>query len=340
MTPPLFNCTMQAAPCRDHAAPLLCGPASHQLAEWVSAHCPTTASGGPSGVTGCIPSQLGPAACLELFARMSAAFMHQASTQNLWQLAAAVSLHLGADPKIGAAAASSGNDLLPARPACGMPAAQLNSAASLKELQGRTGSLSIHSRACSIGGSGCCTEPGCLCHLSKVRSVLVSTANRLELSVRGRGVARVCVGAAGRDKVLQEAALMHMQAGDAERCCELLVEVGGQAVRINCNAPAQRTRVSFSGSDVSCGALHLAETPSLCWLLCCCVFVSCAAWFLRQGPVAGTCSFTLVLAPAHAAQGRCTQQSWSVTKLRAADSAAGVRPGWARSRAADAPKTA
>lgn len=301
MTPPLFNCTMQAAQCRDHAAPLLCGASSHQLAEWVASHCPTTASGAPSGGAGCIPSQMGPAACIELFARLSAEFMHQASTQNLWQLAAAVSLHLGADPKSGAAAASSGSDLLPARPACGMPAAQLNSAASLKELQGRTGSLSINSQAGSIdgllgssgsGGSGCCAGPGCLCHLSKVRSVLVSTANRLELSVRGRGVVRACVGAAGRDKVLQEAALMHLQAGDAERCCELLVEVGGQAViiRINCDAPAQRSRVSFSdmfyraGRDVSCGALHLPESPSLCCvavLLCLCVLCS---WVPRTRP--------------------------------------------------------
>lgn len=53
----------------------------------------------------------------------------------------------------------------------------------------------------------------------------MSAANQLELSVRGRGVGRACMGAARRDEVLQEAAALHLRAGDAERCCELLVEV-------------------------------------------------------------------------------------------------------------------
>jgi hypothetical protein len=53
----------------------------------------------------------------------------------------------------------------------------------------------------------------------------MSAANQLELSVRGRGVGRVCMGAARREEVLQEAAVLHLQAGDAERSCELLVEV-------------------------------------------------------------------------------------------------------------------
>lgn len=75
-----------------------------------------------------------------------------------------------------------------------------------------------------------------MCHLLKVRSSLVSAANQLELSVRGRGVGRACIGAAHREEVLQEAAMMHLQAGDAEHCCELLVEVRqGCCVTINRN---------------------------------------------------------------------------------------------------------
>jgi hypothetical protein len=135
---------------------------------------------------------------------------------------------MGAGCALGAA---SGADTL-ARSSSNMLAVRLSAAGSLKESQNKplAGSISLDSRTGSICGTmgnvNCgCTGPGCLCHLAKIRSGLMSAANQLELSVRGRGVGRVCMGAARREEVLQEAAVLHLQAGDAERSCELLVEV-------------------------------------------------------------------------------------------------------------------
>lgn len=180
-----------------------------------------------------------PAACIELFARLSALFTPPRSTQTLWQLAAAVAGHLGdAGALLGAgvapAAATAAGEVLPRSSSQAIPAGRLGTASSLcKPL---AGSLSLDSRAgsISISGGGCvstssssCTGAGCACHLVKVRAGLVSAANQLELSVRGRNVGKACIGAARREEVLQEAAMMHLQAGDAEHCCELLVEVRG-----------------------------------------------------------------------------------------------------------------
>lgn len=210
----------------------MCGPMSQHLADWVAAHCITAAPGAAAR-----PEQLAPATCTELFARLSALFTPPGSTQAMWQLAAAVASHLGAVvPGTGyALGAAAGADALP-RSSSNLPAVRLGAAGSCKEFQSKplTGSLSLDSRAGSIGGAigsgNCgCTGPGCLCHLAKVRSGLVSAANQLELSVRGRGVGRVCMGAARREEVLQEAAMLHLQAGDAERCCELLAEVSSSS---------------------------------------------------------------------------------------------------------------
>jgi hypothetical protein len=224
----LLHLTLQAEKCQDHADPLMCGPTSQHLADWIAAHCTTAAAGASAK-----PEHLLPATCTELFARLSAMFTPPGSTQALWQLAASVASHLGADT-LGAGcalgAAAGANTL--AQSSSNMPAVRLSAAGSLKELQDKplAGSLSVDSRTCSINGAmgsgNCgCTGPGCLCHLAKVRSGLVSAANQLELSVRGRGVGRVCMGAARRDEVLREAAVLHLQAGDAERSCELLAEV-------------------------------------------------------------------------------------------------------------------
>jgi hypothetical protein len=63
-------------------------------------------------------------------------------------------------------------------------------------------------------------------HVAAARAALVSAANQLELSVRGSGRGKSSMGAAKQDEVLQEAALLHLQAGQVKQCCELLVEAG------------------------------------------------------------------------------------------------------------------
>lgn len=213
---------LQADKCPDHAAPLLCGPASQQLSDWVhQTHRQQDASHS---------SSLYPAACVELFSRVSALFMPPGSTQALWQLAAAVAAHLpgtASSSSVPVGPTAAGDEQL-ARSASGMQLAGLSNTHSLSKSM--AGGCGLDGRSSSIGcgtsnGSSCCTGPGCMCHLVKVRSSLVSAANQLELSVRGRGVGRACIGAAHREEVLQEAAMMHLQAVDAEHCCELLVEV-------------------------------------------------------------------------------------------------------------------
>ncbi|WIA17927.1 hypothetical protein OEZ85_009420 [Tetradesmus obliquus] len=52
------------------------------------------------------------------------------------------------------------------------------------------------------------------------------SANQLELSVRASSRGKPAMGAAKQEEVLQEAALLQLQAGHAEQCCELLVEAG------------------------------------------------------------------------------------------------------------------
>lgn len=238
-------CT-QADCSRDQPSHILCGLASQQLADWVAAHIPSVAGAPPGALltlTNSVATMMAPAACVELFARLSALFTPPGSTHALWQLAAAVAGHLG-DPEC---CSPTGESLT--RSASALPMRRLSSAVSVPGAAPASG-LSPESKSCSVSvcgtapgssggnwggssggawggssGSSSCTGPGCLCHLVRVKAGLVSTANQAELSVRGRGVGRAVMGASRREEVLQEAALMHLQAGDAERCCELLAEV-------------------------------------------------------------------------------------------------------------------
>jgi hypothetical protein len=223
---------MQADSSRDQQGHNLCGPASQQLAEWVAAHTPSVTSAPPGGqlTSANLAAMMSPAACVELFARLSGLFTPPGSTHTLWQLAAAVAAHLG-EPEC---CSPTGDSLT--RSASALPMRRLSSALSVPGAAPASG-MSPDSRSCSVGGaaagssgggwggSSSCTGPGCLCHLVRVKAGLVSAANQAELSVRGRGVGRSVMGASRREEVLQDAALLHLQAGDAERCCELLAEV-------------------------------------------------------------------------------------------------------------------
>lgn len=224
---------MQADSSRDKPSHILCGPASQQLA----AHTPNVTSA-PTGAqltpTNAV-AMMAPAACVELFARLSALFTPPGSTHTLWQLVAAVAGHLG-EPEC---CTPTGDSLT--QSASALPMRRFSTTLSVPGAAAANG-LCPESRSCSVSvsgtaagssgggwggssGSSSCTGPGCLCHLVRVKTGLVSAANQAELSVRGRGVGRAVMGASRREEVLQEAALMHLQAGDAERCCELLAEV-------------------------------------------------------------------------------------------------------------------
>lgn len=74
------------------------------------------------------------------------------------------------------------------------------------------------------GGSGklICTDSQ-IQHVSCVRASLLSQANQLELTAGGKGYRGL--GAAKKEDALHEAALLHLQAGNIEQCCELLVKV-------------------------------------------------------------------------------------------------------------------
>lgn len=237
---------MQAAEARQHQDPLLCGTLSQQLADWCIQQGP------PADDNGGSPDLLqhlitGGPGCIELFRKLSAFFTPSGHADELWQQAAVVAVHL-ADPAQQQAAA--GRLVAPAS-SCSTPDSLqvqlLTRSCSGSGAGGSTGATAM-TRAGSVrgggGGASCssgastggssCSGPGCMCHLHRVKAALVSAANQLELGTRARGCARGCAGAralsgAGSDRraeVLQSAAALHLQAGDVERYCELMVEVG------------------------------------------------------------------------------------------------------------------
>lgn len=293
----------------------MCGPASQQLSDWMQSHIPRDAAGALLR-----PAAMPAAACIELFSRLSALFMTPGSTQQLWQLTAAVAAHLSTDAcaspsqaRLAASTAAGAADALLTRSASG-PAARLSTATSLGKLA--ASGLSSECRTSSIGGgSGGCSGTGCLCHLAKVRAGLVSAANQLELSVRGRGVGRACMGAAKREELLQQAALMHLEAGDAERCCELLVEVS-RWMAVACTTAWEGCRQTLC-CPVLCmhtsAFLSQAHVPH-CVALCCACVQMHAVGLVGQGAVLGPGCVSHLLAAAHAAcnrrhgKGRCSQQ--------------------------------
>ena len=60
-----------------------------------------------------------------------------------------------------------------------------------------------------------------LVHASAARSTMLSRANQVELTAgTGRGL-----GSSKRDALLEEAAVLHLTAGNVEQCCELYVQV-------------------------------------------------------------------------------------------------------------------
>ncbi len=73
---------------------------------------------------------------------------------------------------------------------------------------------------------------GSMQHVAAVRMALLGRANQLELVAGGKG--RVggmgSVGAAKKEDVLRDAALLHLQAGNLEQCCELQIQVRGRSL--------------------------------------------------------------------------------------------------------------
>lgn len=145
-----------------------------------------------------------------------------AGLHDFWKLAAAV---------LAAAAGASGDQAA----ASSLPALCSDAASGGSVALGSMASppVALPLQAGAAGGAGMLP----LVHWSGVKTALRHTANRLELAGAGdgggagTGASTGAVRAAGpaglrREDALREAAAVHMQAGDAERACELLVQVG------------------------------------------------------------------------------------------------------------------
>lgn len=180
---------MQAGQYATHTSPLMCGSASQELAEWFSHSMP--ANNSSNFPTSAVDS-LSVTARIELFKRISDFFCCPGAAHTLWQLAAAAAVHLSwgqSSPTSAAGGISSDLSFVNVKP---LPV----------------------SESCGFQ------------HMAAARQALISAANQLELSARGRGGGKgVAAGAAKREDVLHEAAMLHLQAGNMERCCDVLVEL-------------------------------------------------------------------------------------------------------------------
>lgn len=202
-----------------HDQPLLCGTFSQQLAEWYSRHIKSmsssSSSGGSSNSSGsCSLSSLSVAARVEAFQKLSAYFSAPGAAQTLWQLAAAVAAHMCSSN------AMQGGGSVGPGDAAGSPT-------SVAALQ-RAGSMGLMRSGSSAGSvRPLPAKESCgFQHFTAAKAALVSAANQLELGVRARGIGKAAMGAAKKEEVLQEAALLHLQAGHVKHCCDLLVDAG------------------------------------------------------------------------------------------------------------------
>jgi hypothetical protein len=194
-----------------HSQPLLCGPASEQLAEWVAKHLKAHSSTSLAVFNA--------AAKVELLQKLSEFFSPPGPASTMWQLAAAAAAHLAAVEAAGGTAV----DAAASPTASGSLQHALSSCSLLRSTSSVAGSMSGSSTVIRpLSAKDSCGFQ----HVAAARAALVSTANQLELSVRASARGKPAMAAAKQGEVLQEAALLQLQAGQVEQCCELFVEAG------------------------------------------------------------------------------------------------------------------
>ncbi|KAF6263074.1 hypothetical protein COO60DRAFT_1672788 [Scenedesmus sp. NREL 46B-D3] len=194
-----------------HHLHLMCGQTSEQVAEWAAKHLKANGSSSLAGLS--VPARV------EMLRRLSELFSAPGPASTMWQLAAAAATHL-ARAEAGSDAGSGLDD--DAAAAAALMQRAFSSSNSLLRSGSGAGVSSSSSLIRPLPAKDSCGFQ----HVAAARLALVSAANQLELSVRGSGPGKSAMGAAKQDEALQEAALLHLQAGQAERCCELLVEAG------------------------------------------------------------------------------------------------------------------
>lgn len=171
----------------------MCGRASQELAEWSSQYTAANNSSNSSSNGIVLADSLSVTARIELFKKISSCFCCPGAANALWQLAAAAAVHLSAGQSSPATATAGGASTETGRSV-------------VKPLPA--------SESCGFQ------------HMAATRQALSSAANQLELGARGRAGAKAASGgAAQREEVLHDAALLQLQAGNLERCCDLLVEI-------------------------------------------------------------------------------------------------------------------
>lgn len=205
-----------------HSQPLLCGPVSEQVAEWVTRHMISNGSAGNAAF-----AALSAAARVEVLQKLSEFFSLPGPASTMWQLAAAAAAQL-AGMEAGAAAGHGAADVAaPASPTASMFGSLQHTFSSSLLLRCSSSSGANSSSSSSTAIRPLPAKESCgFQHVAAARPALISAANQLELSVRASSRGKPAMGAAKQEEVLQEAALLQLQAGHAEQCCELLVEAG------------------------------------------------------------------------------------------------------------------
>lgn len=142
-------------------------------------------------------SNLSEVARVELFQKVSDFFCSTGPARALWQLAAAAVAHLSAGQSSALSPSSAG------RAGSG------------------TGGLGVVNVKPLQSAQSCGFQ-----HMLAARQALASAANQLELSAKGRqGAKGAVMGTVKKEDALHEAAIWHLQAGNVEKCCDLLVEL-------------------------------------------------------------------------------------------------------------------
>jgi hypothetical protein len=269
------------------AQPILCGSYSKQLAESIAAAA--TAAGSPTalrrssssinsklcrGRLSPLPAAEGPVTEGSSLARalvrgqlLADFFAIPGHSHVLWQLAGVVSTHLqaaGGHQEGAGGGGALGRSI--SGVAGGIGHAGLTSSFQQLHISGRnsSSSSSSFSPAAAPGAGLAITsstssssalasyksaimhgEAKGLVHASMARSTMLSRANQVELTAgTGRGL-----GGSKRDAMLEEAAVLHLTAGNVEQCCELYVQVGALVIKRLDATPMCMDRRAYWSSD-------------------------------------------------------------------------------------------